>query len=122
MVEQVEQNEKKQILVAVYEEGIGESLFAILEDEGYKVNIALSIIETLDMVKKSYPDMMIIDKRLISANARGVLKEIRKICSDLPIVMIAVNLSEEEKKTLGAFVYLDIPISLEELLLTVKKV
>ncbi|MGO9613892.1 MAG: response regulator [Dissulfurispiraceae bacterium] len=115
------QNQKKQILIVAREQGMRESLTGILEDEGFNVVTTSSGEEALGMLKQSLPDLVLLERKLPAIDGVAILKEIKEIKAGLPVIMLIQGGTEEEIKDEGAFSYLEIPISLEKLLLTVKE-
>jgi two-component system nitrogen regulation response regulator NtrX len=109
------------ILVVDDEANIRESLSDILSDEGYEVETAESAEKALDIVRKTPPDLVIMDVWLPGMDGAAALKEIKSSNGDLPVVMITGHGSIElavKTTRMGAYDFLEKPLSMERVLLT----
>ncbi len=112
------------VLVVDDEKGIRESLGDILEDEGYEVITAESGREALKLVNVESPDLVFLDIWLPDVDGIEVLEEITSGKNSVPVVMISghgtVDLAVKATK-IGAYDFLEKPLSLERVLLTTQR-
>lgn len=102
------------------EEGIRESLSGIFEDEGYTVLTAGTAEEAFDILKEQTPDLMFLDVWLPGIDGIQALTKIRESNPELPIVMISGHGNIElavNATRIGAYDFLEKPLSLERVLL-----
>jgi two-component system nitrogen regulation response regulator NtrX len=112
------------ILVIDDEQGIRDTLQGILEDEGYNVLTAETSEEGIEIIKKSGPDLIILDIWLPNMDGIEALEIIRDITPDIPVVMISghANVELAVKSTkLGAYDFLEKPLSLDRIIITVER-
>jgi two-component system nitrogen regulation response regulator NtrX len=111
------------ILIIDDEAGIRSSLKGILEDEGYAVDTTSTGEKGLDMVQTGNFDLVFLDIWLPEMNGIDVLDRIKSKDDQIQVVMITGHGSVESavKATkLGAFNFLEKPLSLEKVVLTAK--
>jgi len=112
------------VLIVDDEEGIRESLSGIFEDDGYAVLTALSGEDALKTVKEQNPDLILLDVWLPGIDGIQTLKELLELKPDLPVVMISghgnIDLAVKATK-MGAYDFLEKPLSLERVLLSAKR-
>ncbi len=105
------------ILVVDDEQGIRTVLKDVLEDEGYQVSTAEDGFQALNILKTDSMDTVILDVRLPNMGGIDVLKAIKKDHPDLEVIIISghasVNLAVQAVK-IGAFDFLEKPLSLEK--------
>ncbi|MFW6130968.1 MAG: sigma-54-dependent transcriptional regulator [Candidatus Aminicenantaceae bacterium] len=114
---------KEKILVIDDEVGIRSSLKGVLEDEGYFVETAESGKQGLDLLEKDNFDLVLLDIWLPEMDGVDVLKTIKELNGDYSIIMISGhgNVETAVKTTkLGAYDFLEKPLTLEKVVLTVK--
>ena len=112
------------VLVVDDEEGIREILSGIFEDEGCSIVTANSGEEALDLLKEQNPDLILLDIWLPGIDGIQTLEEIKALRPDLPVIMISGhgNIELAVKATrLGAYDFLEKPLSLERVLLVSKR-
>ncbi|MBI5187877.1 MAG: sigma-54-dependent Fis family transcriptional regulator, partial [Nitrospirae bacterium] len=112
------------VLVVDDEEGIRESLSGILEDEGCDVLTSSSGEEALRIIKEQNPDLVLLDIWLPGIDGIQTLEEIKGLKPDLPVVMISGhgNIELAVKATrMGAYDFLEKPLSLEKVLISTKR-
>lgn len=112
------------MLVVDDEEGIRESLFGILEDEGYEVITAGTGEDAVKTVREQAPDLIILDVWLPGMDGIKTLEDIKAIRRDVPVIMISGhgNIEIAVKATkVGAYDFLEKPLSLERILLSCKR-
>ena len=105
------------------EEDIRFSLRGILEDEGYEVLEAESGEHALEQITEEI-DLVLLDIWLPGIDGIEVLEKLSQLYTDLPVVMISGHGNVETavkaiKK--GAFDFIEKPLSLEKVLITVQK-
>lgn len=76
------------VLVVDDEEEIRKILSRILEKEGFKVITALDGQQALQRICNDAPDIILLDVRMPGLNGMEVLKKIREIDDDLPVVLV----------------------------------
>jgi len=113
------------ILVVDDERDIRESLKGILEDEGYKVLLAASGEACLEELKKRSCEVILLDIWLPGMDGLDTLARIRELpADDAPeVVMISGHGTIEtavRATKLGAFDFLEKPLSLEKTLIVIK--
>jgi two-component system nitrogen regulation response regulator NtrX len=112
------------VLIVDDEEGIRESLSGILEDEGYTVVSSGTGEDALKIIQEQPPDLVILDVWLPKMDGIEALQEIRTTKRDLPVIMISGhgNIEVAVKATrMGAYDFLEKPLSLERILLCSKR-
>jgi len=114
----------KTILVVDDEEGIRESVREILSDEGYRVVDIADATRVLELIRKERPRLLLLDIWMPQVDGIGLLKEIKEQQPDIPVIMISghgnIHTAVAAIK-LGAFDFIEKPLSLEGLLLTVRR-
>ncbi|MFB0566515.1 MAG: sigma-54-dependent transcriptional regulator [Candidatus Aminicenantaceae bacterium] len=114
---------KEKILVIDDEAGIRTSLQGILEDEGYEVETAAKSEDGLSLLKIKNFDLILLDIWLPKMNGIEVLKKIKMMEESSQVIMISGHGTIENavKATkLGAYDFLEKPLSLEKVVLTVE--
>ena len=107
------------ILIIDDEPGIRRSLGAILEDEGYKVLSAENALIGLEILENETIDLVFLDVLLPKMGGMDALEHIRRDYNHIEVIMISghanVDMAVRAVK-LGAFDFLEKPISLEKVL------
>ena len=114
---------KDKILVIDDEAGIRSSLKGILEDEGYSVKTTETGEEGLNFLKAQNFDLILLDIWLPKMDGIEALKKIKMLDEDAPVVMISGHGTVEtavKATKLGAYDFLEKPLTLEKVILTVK--
>ncbi|HWR37680.1 MAG TPA: sigma-54 dependent transcriptional regulator [Clostridia bacterium] len=112
-----------QVLVVDDESGIRESLRGVLEDEGYKVSDAGSAERCLEMLRDQRFDVVLLDIWLPGIDGLEALERIKGMEGSPEIVMISGHGSIEaavRATKLGAFDFLEKPLSIDRTLIVVK--
>src|SRR6201989_2371081 len=114
-----------QILVVDDEVGIRELLFEILRDEGYQVRLAENAADARAFRSRARPDLVLLDIWMPDTDGITLLKEwAGSGLLTMPVVMMSGHGtidSAVEATRIGAFDFLEKPISLPKLLATVGK-
>ena len=112
----------KQILVVDDEDRIRQSLNGILKDEGYEVLEAKDGSQALKQVESDPPDLVLLDIWMPGMDGMEVLEKMKGQIPNLPVIMISghgnIELAVKAVK-LGAYDFIEKPLSLEKVLLTV---
>jgi len=115
---------KKTVLIVDDEEGIRESLKGIFEDEGYEALTAASAEEGLATLKERTPNIIFLDVWLPEMDGLEALSKISEMERDMPVVIISghANIELAVKAThLGAYDFLEKPLSLDKVLLIAQR-
>ncbi|TAN60022.1 sigma-54-dependent Fis family transcriptional regulator [bacterium] len=113
----------KTIMVVDDEKDIRESLAGVLKDEGYGVAVAGSSEEALKKLESVSPDIILLDIWLPGIDGIEALKEIKRRSRYIPVIMISghANIETAVKATkLGAYDFIEKPLSLDKVILTVE--
>src|SRR5712664_1192556 len=114
---------KERVLVVDDEEGVRNSLRNILKDEGYSVDLAESGERCLEMVRRVPYHAVLLDVWLPGRDGLSVLEEILTQPSPPRVIMISghadVPLAHRAGR-LGAFDFVEKPLSLEKIALTLR--
>jgi len=111
------------ILIVDDEAAIRESLQGILEDEGYKACAAESGEASLELLRKKSFDIVLLDIWLPGIDGLETLQKIRQVENPPEVIIISGHGTIEtavRATKLGAFDFLEKPLSLEKTLLLVK--
>lgn len=112
----------KTILVVDDEESICQSLRGILSDEGYEVRSVGSAEEALKAVEDDLPDLVLLDIWLPGMDGLEALKILKSDYPQVPVIMMSGHGTIEtavKATKLGAFDFIEKPISLEKVVLLV---
>ncbi len=113
----------KTVLIVDDEKDIRATLEGVFKDEGYRVLSAGSAEEAAKKLDASAPDVMLLDIWLPGIDGVDALKEIKAKFPFLPVIMISghANIETAVKTTkLGAYDFIEKPLSLDKVLLTVE--
>ncbi len=93
--------EKKKILLVDDEEGIQLLYREEFEDEGYLVDSAMNGEEALEKFKASPPDLVILDINMPGMNGIEVLRQMKEMNADLPVILSSAY--QEYKEDFGTW-------------------
>ncbi len=122
--ERVKTKHGETILVVDDEDRVRESIREILSDEGYRVVEAAGGGGVLEQIRSERPRLVLLDIWMPDVDGIGLLKEIKKAEPGLNVIMISGHGNIHTAVTatkLGAFDFIEKPLSLEGLLLTVRR-
>jgi two-component system nitrogen regulation response regulator NtrX len=111
------------ILIVDDEQGIREALSSILAEEGYESVAVSSGEECLSVLEERSIDLVLLDVWLDGIDGLDTLERIRKNGVDAMVVMISGHASIEtavRATKLGAFDFIEKPLSLEKVILVIK--
>jgi len=112
------------ILIIDDEKNICITLKGILEDEHYTVSYANTGNEGIRLFEEFEPDTVLLDVKLPDTDGIDILAKLKKTNAAIPIIMISgnSNISDAVKAIkIGAFDFLEKPLSLPKVKITVKK-
>ena len=114
---------KERVLVVDDEEGVRSTLANVLRDEGYAVDVVESGEGCLDMVRRRAYHALLLDVWLPGRDGLSVLEEVAALPSPPRIIMISghadVPVAHRAGK-LGAFDFIEKPLSLEKVVMTLR--
>jgi two-component system nitrogen regulation response regulator NtrX len=114
---------RKHILIVDDEKGIRQSLTGVLEDDGYTVKAVAGGEACLEQLDSDPPNVILLDVWLKDFDGLDLLERIRKRDAPPAVVMISGHGTIEtavKATKLGAFDFLEKPLSIEKTLLVVK--
>ncbi len=110
------------IMVVDDERDIRDSLSDVLRDEGYEVITAESAEEGLEKMATAPPDVVLLDIWMPGMDGVEMLKEVMSSYTNMPVIMISghATIDTAVKTTrLGAYDFIEKPLSLDNIILTV---
>jgi two-component system, NtrC family, nitrogen regulation response regulator NtrX len=111
------------ILIVDDEAGVRGSLGAVLRDEGYEVELAESGEACLEAVARRAPDLILLDIWLPGLDGIATLERLRERRVESQVIMISGHASVEaavRATKLGAFDFIEKPLSIEKTVLAVR--
>jgi UDP-3-O-[3-hydroxymyristoyl] N-acetylglucosamine deacetylase len=114
----------KKVLVVDDEVSVVQSITGVLEDEGFQVASAKSGKEAIEIFQQEKPDVTLVDIWMPGMDGMEVLKRLKGISSDCPVIMISGHATISTAMTavkLGAFDFIEKPLSLDLLLQTIHR-
>jgi two-component system nitrogen regulation response regulator NtrX len=112
----------KTILVVDDEKDIRVSLTGILEDEGYQVVTAAGGAEALECARQDLPDLVLLDIWMPGMDGLETLEKLKTLFPQITVIMISGHGTIEtavRTTKLGAFDFIEKPLSLDKVLITV---
>ena len=123
----VAQNDERYVLVIEDEANLREIIQSVLQAESYKVILAESAYEGIDLFRaeKHLIELVILDFNLPDANGLNVLRQLQAIDTNVKVLLTSgftFNNSIQEALDNGAMHFLRKPFNREDILDSVKKV
>jgi CheY-like chemotaxis protein len=117
MPETVSLAERRHVLVADDDPDIAELVRLHLEEANYRVTIVGRGEEALEVARRQFPDLIILDILLPDMDGRAVLEALKAEpdTTDIPVLMLTVVMDDGTAFDLGAAGYLSKPIEAKEL-------
>jgi two-component system, NtrC family, nitrogen regulation response regulator NtrX len=112
------------ILIVDDEPSIRSSLRGVLEDEGYRVTAVGSGSDARSVLVEEAPDLVVLDVWMPGMDGLDTLAELKRLRPDAQVVMISGHGTIEtavKATRLGAYDFIEKPLSLEKTLLTVAR-
>ena len=114
---------KKKILVVDDEQNIRTLLREELTDEGYDVLLAENGAQGLTMIKEEKPDLVTLDIRMPGEDGLSLLRKIREIEYDLPVIICsAYSVYKSDFSAVAADYYVVKSSSFDELKSKIKEI
>jgi two-component system nitrogen regulation response regulator NtrX len=110
------------VLIVDDEPSIIQSLYGILTDEGFEVMTADGGLKALDIIKETIPDIILLDIWMPDIDGIETLERIRELYPSVQVIMISGHGTIEtavRATKLGAYDFIEKPLSLEKVLLSV---
>ncbi len=113
----------KNILIVDDEESIRESLCGIFQDEGFATFCATSGEEGLELCRDEAPDLVLLDIWMGGIDGIETLRRIRELRAEQLVIMMSGHATIDtavRATRLGAYDFIEKPLSLEKVLLCVQ--
>jgi UDP-3-O-acyl N-acetylglucosamine deacetylase len=114
----------KRVLIVDDEERIVQSIAGVLEDEGFGVSTARSGEEAIGIFGKEEPDVTLLDIWMPGMDGIEVLKRLKWMSPDCQVIMISGHATISTAMAavkLGAFDFIEKPLSLDVLIMTIRR-
>jgi two-component system nitrogen regulation response regulator NtrX len=114
---------REEIVVVDDEKNIRSSLEGILKDEGYRVRGIATGEDLVRSLSQSLPDLVVLDVWLPGMDGLQALEEVKRLHPELPVIMISGHSTVESAvraTKLGAYDFIEKPLSLEKTVLAVR--
>ncbi|HOE61236.1 MAG TPA: response regulator [Kiritimatiellia bacterium] len=111
------------ILIVDDEPGLLMFFQRLLNTNGYDVVVAEDGVTALDVIRKTEIDLIISDLRMPRMDGMTLLREVKAIKPDIPVIILTAYASDEtaiESKRIGVFEYRSKPFNAEKLLDTIE--
>jgi UDP-3-O-acyl N-acetylglucosamine deacetylase len=115
---------EKKVLIVDDEERVLSSIAGVLEDEGFRVTTARSGVEAIGIFQQEGPDVTLLDIWMPGMDGIEVLKRLKWMSPDCQVIMISGHATISTAMTavkLGAFDFIEKPLSLDLLLMTIRR-
>ena len=111
------------VLIVEDNDNLRKMIDIYLRQNNFETYLAKNGLEALDILEKNVIDLIVCDIMMPKMNGFELIKELRCIYVDLPIIIVTAKESKEDKIVgfkLGTDDYMTKPIDLEELLMRIK--
>ena len=111
------------ILIVEDNDNLRQMIDIYLRQNNFETYLAKNGLEALNILEKNVIDLIVCDIMMPKMNGFELIKELRCIYVDLPIIIVTAKESKEDKIVgfkLGTDDYMTKPIDLEELLMRIK--
>jgi DNA-binding response OmpR family regulator len=111
------------VLMVDDEEDFVKTLAERMQMRDLDSDVALSGEAALQIVEDQIPDVMVLDLKMPGIDGMEVLRRVRKAYPQVQVVILTGHGSEKdeaEARRLGAFAYLQKPVDIEKLIITLK--
>jgi DNA-binding response OmpR family regulator len=111
------------VLMVDDEEDFVKTLAERMQMRDLDSDVALSGEAALQIVEDQVPDVMVLDLKMPGIDGMEVLRRVRKAYPQVQVVILTGHGSEKdeaEARRLGAFAYLQKPVDIEKLVVTLK--
>ncbi len=115
---------EKKVLIVDDEERVVQSIAGVLEDEGFRVAKAKSGEEAIKFFQQEEPDVTLLDIWMPGMDGIEVLKRLKWIAPECQVIMVSGHATISTAMTavkLGAFDFIEKPLSLDLLLMTIRR-
>ncbi|OGS21181.1 MAG: hypothetical protein A2252_05225 [Elusimicrobia bacterium RIFOXYA2_FULL_39_19] len=115
---------KEKILIIDDERGMREMLQFSLAQQGYEVDTASGGIEGIEKLKQKKVDLVITDIKMPDMDGIAVLGEVKKIDSDIEVIMVTGFVAVEtvmDSLRKGAFDYITKPFNIDEIAIVIER-
>jgi UDP-3-O-acyl N-acetylglucosamine deacetylase len=115
---------EKKVLIVDDEERVVQSIAGVLEDEGFRVAKAKSGEEAIKVFQQEEPDVTLLDIWMPGMDGIEVLKRLKWIAPECQVIMVSGHATISTAMTavkLGAFDFIEKPLSLDLLLMTIRR-
>ncbi len=112
------------VLLIDDEEEFAQTLAERLKLRGFRAEAASQVEEALGMIEEAEWDVVVLDMVLDTQSGLEVLKRIKTIRPELPVILLSGRGSEQdfrEGERMGAFDYLIKPVKIEEMIEKIKQ-
>lgn len=106
-------------LIVDDEQRIRDTLADVFEDEGWQTVVAKNGQEAIVQYKRERPDLVLLDVWMPGIDGIGTLQSLKRLDQDVPVVIMSGHGTIEtavRATKLGAFDYLEKPLSLDKIL------
>lgn len=118
-------NEQSSILVVDDDQGMVDTLSDILEEKGFRVGRASDGYTAIEMIKSNGIDMVLMDIKMPGMNGIETFKKLKEIKPDIKVIMMTAYAVEdliEEARRLNAYVCLNKPLDVDNLLTLINEI
>lgn len=112
------------LLIVDDEENIRLILESIFSDAGYQVETAINGLQAMERIKKSHPQIILLDKNMPHMDGMETLQRIKKHYPDIVVIMVTAHGdvgSAVDAMKLGAYDYIEKPFDNHKMLLLLKR-